>query len=298
MSAWGVVRAALAAWAWLVLAGGAAAQQPRQNILFYGNSYTNYYALPQVVSYLANVAGNGSHPVYCHNAAVGGRSLEWHLANNTAVITQTLPAGQTWDVVVLQDFSTMPTHLGSPGDSRRSAVALAQTVRYHSPNCRVVLYETWARAPGYYFYSVLPGQRVADFPGGPDQMQAELRDTYVRMCADVNHFLGEGSCRMARVGDAWQNFGWVGLHDTDLAHPSSRGTFLAGCVIYSQVFQEPVGPLSWGPLAFSMGVPVGIAQSLVGTADLVYWAGALPTPADWTPIGPPQPTPPPPPPPP
>ena len=63
------------------------------------------------------------------------------------------------------------------------------------------------------------------------------------------------------TGDAFELENWSPLlYESDLAHPSPRGSFLAGLVMYTQIFQEPVGPLNYLPLAFSMGVSPALAR--------------------------------------
>ena len=94
--------------------------------------------------------------------------------------------GEKWEHVVLQDFSTQPTHIGNLALHRSSALGLYDLVDNHSPDVQAVMFETWARGPGHSFYT---GASPA-FPGGPAQMQQELREGYQLSTGDINAAAG------------------------------------------------------------------------------------------------------------
>ena len=124
------------------------AEDPK-DILFYGNSFTNAVgsgSSRSVPDVLKDVAVAARHPAPRNrNASVNSQSLLWHLQHNTTVITTGIAAGEKWDDVVLQDFSTEPTHIGNLASHRSSAVTLYQTVAVHSPGVIPIMFETWAR---------------------------------------------------------------------------------------------------------------------------------------------------------
>ena len=235
-------------WYWAVLAmpavfcGVATANGPR-TLLFYGNSFTRGYGspeaeayggVPEVVRQLAIAAGYP--PPRIENAAVNNQTLAWHLANNTGVIAdpedfQEVPGFQ-WDAVVIQEFSTNPTSIGDPAGFRADAAALFGAVRSHSPAARAILFQTWARGPGHFFYTDSPPL----FPGGPAQMQQELRDNYELARQDLMATYGPGSAVVARVGEAWEATGWDDLYAADIYHANTRGTYLSGLVIFGTVY--------------------------------------------------------------
>jgi len=225
-------------------ATGANVENPK-TILFFGNSFTlgigsteaqNAGGVPGVVQALAAAAGHAAPHV--ENAAVSGQTLTWHLANNLAVIVSpqdfTPDPGFQWDVVVIQDFSTRPTHIGNLPLFRSDVVDIYAAVRAHSPDAAPVLYETWARGPGHSYYTGTD----PEFPGGPAQMQQELRDGYAFARADVDAAFGPGTATVAPVGDAWENTGWNNLHAGDIYHANSRGTYLAALVIFGTIYRE------------------------------------------------------------
>ena len=220
------------------------AEHPK-TVLFYGNSFTlgvgsteaeQFGGVPEVVKQLAIAAGYPAPRV--ENAAVSGQTLAWHLANNTAVIADPADFAEVpdfqWDAVVIQEYSTKPTHIGDPPAFRADAQTLFGLVRTHSPAAHAVLFETWARGPGHAYYTGNP----PTFPGGPSEMQQELRDNYELARQDLAGSNGADSVTVARVGDAWEATGWDNLHATDIYHANTRGTYLTGLVIFGTLYGE------------------------------------------------------------
>lgn len=254
---------------------GAAAAAP-YNLLFYGNSFTlgqgSTRSVPALVKDIAVAAGHESP--YVVNASIGGWSLAQHLASNTSAITTAIAPGQRWNYVVLQDFSTQPTHIGSLPTHLGSYAALFQKVRDHSPAALAIGFETWARAPGHDYYA---GPNPL-FPGGPAQMQQEVRDGYNQSSANVNALHGPGTSRVAPVGDAWENANWQSLHAADLYHAQNRGTLLAALVIYGTIYNDPtVTDIDLTPVLGSLSLSAADGQFLTTIADatLPEPAGAL-----------------------
>jgi hypothetical protein len=214
------------------------AEDPK-DILYYGNSFTNATccggtrSVPDVIRDIAVAAG---HPAPRNRkAAVDGQSLEWHRLNNTSHITNGITPGEKWEHVVLQDFSTQPTHIGNLALHRSSALGLYDLVDNHSPDVQAVMFETWARGPGN---SVYTGANPA-FPGGPAQMQQELRDGYQLSTGDINAAVGMGSAAYAPVGDAWENAGFaLNLYASDIYHAQNRGSLLTALVLYGVIYQD------------------------------------------------------------
>lgn len=244
---------------------GAAIAAP-YNLLFYGNSFTlgqgSSRSVPALVKDIAVAAGHESP--YVINAAISGWYLTQHLASNTSVITTSIPPGQRWDYVVLQDYSTQPTHIGSLPTHLSSYAAMFEKVRDHSPAALAIGFETWARAPGHAYYA---GPNPP-FPGGPTQMQQELRAGYDQSTANVNALYGAGTSRIAPVGDAWENANWQNLHYTDLYHAQNRGTLLAALVIYGTIYNDPtVTDINLTTVLGSLSLSAADGQFLTTIAD-------------------------------
>ena len=220
----------------VLLALGAMQPASAENILFYGNSFTNGSgstdSVPNLVRDIATAAGQVTPTVV--NAAVNGQSFTWHLANNTSIISSGLSGGETWDYAVMQNFSTAPTHLGNVTQHRADSVSLYQTIAAHSAAVTPVLFETWARGPGHSFYT----GGSPNFPGGPSQMQQEVRDGYELARQDIDAVTSGGFTRVAEVGDRWEETNWNNLHSGDIYHANNRGTLLAALEIYSNIYED------------------------------------------------------------
>jgi hypothetical protein len=172
----------------------------------------------------------------------------------------------------LQDFSTQPTHIGNVALHRSSYLGLYQLVRNHSPNAKAIGFETWARAPGHSFYT---GGAHA-FPGGPAQMQQELRDGYALSTADVNAAFGAGTSAVSPVGDAWQTAGFpVNYYASDLYHAANRGTLLTSLMLYAALYQDPtVNDIDLSTILSGLSLTASDGAAIVAAAQ-----ATLPEPA-------------------
>lgn len=235
------------------------------NILFYGNSFTQGYLSNRSVDTLVHeiALAAGQDEPHIVSGAIGGYTLGQHLATNTGIIRSGIGRQQDWDYVVLQDYSTRPTHIGDLAAHRADYNALYEAVAARSPDVNAVGFETWARAPDHAFYTDDPPL----FPGGPAQMQAELRAGYMLSTADVNALHGPGTSRIAPVGDAWENDNWDRLHAADLYHGGNRGTFLAALVIYSTIYQDDVSDLDLLQVGSTMWLSGPDVAELTAVAD-------------------------------
>lgn len=238
------------------------------NLLFYGNSFTigvGFGSTRSVDSLVRDIAVAAGYPQpYVRSAASAGQSLEWHRLNNTAVITNGIASGQNWDYVILQDFSTQPTTLGNLALHRSSYVGLYQLVRNHSPNVKAVGFETWARGPGHSFYT---GANPS-FPGGPAQMQQQLRDGYNLSNGDLNA-LYPGVSEVSPVGDAWENAGFpLTLYAGDIYHAQNRGTLLTALTLYAGIYNDPtVSDINIGSILATLSISAADGALLQGIVD-------------------------------
>ncbi len=240
-----------------------------QNILFYGNSFTlgagSLRDVPTLVRRIANVAGRTTSNFV--NAAVAGKDFAFHERRNFRVIDRRLPEAENWDYVVMQNFSTAPTRLGDLSLHRSQAVSLYQKVADRSPDVTPVLFETWARAPGHSFYE----PPAPDFPGGPAEMQQELRDGYLLAASDIDAATSPGKTRIAPVGDAWESLDWKvdseSLHGEDLYHAANPGTLLAALTIYATIYQDNTADLDLTTVLRELRLPTSYGPILADAAD-------------------------------
>jgi len=216
------------------------------SILFIGNSFTQgsgdeVVAKPGGVPFLfaeLAVAAGQARP-RTQLCALGGRKFSDHMDDETGALTAIREGG--WDHVVLQGYSTAPTHAGHPESFFANGQLLHKEILQASPTATTVLYQTWARHP---IHPMVSGS-AATFPGGPSQMQQELRDGYAQLHAQ----LGEHAI-IARVGDAWElalGERDIRLHATDDYHANRNGSYLAALILLGTVLQLPLPQLP--PLA-------------------------------------------------
>ncbi len=214
-------------------AGPLAAQS--KNLLFYGNSYTQWNGTAgAIVGLIAEEAG---HPIpFVVQALIGGATLQTHRfhASQVAFIHNSLPPDNTWDFVVMQGQSLEATFTsGNPVNFRNNAVGIVANVRGHSPAARAILFQTWARAEGHSFY---PGT----YPT-PYAMRGEIETNYGLATQDINNVWGNGTAVHARPGDGVSLLGHAAAnYAPDLTHPGPRMTLLTAMAIFTAAYQERV----------------------------------------------------------
>ena len=182
-------------------------------ILFIGNSFTSRNNLPRLLTELALEAPKPKN-VQVDAIIAGGASLRRHWNAGTA---RTALQASRWDYVVLQEQSTLP---------------VKNRARYHDNvrlfdaeiarnGARTALYLTWAR-----------------------QHAPETQDTITSAVEDI---AAQINARVIPVGRAWQmatiEKPSLPLYVADGSHPSTAGSYLAACVFYVSLFDEP--PPGW-----------------------------------------------------
>lgn len=237
------------------------AQAP-QRILFVGNSFlhghmdpvlhynaarvtdlngTGYGGVPGVFKQLADDAGV---PVTVASELVSGQTLRFHLNEKRALITS-----KPWDVVVLQEYSTLNPQ--RPGDATpfvEAAGQLEALVHGANPNARVWLLETWARA-----------DQIFETPGGRwmgrslEAMQRSLHAGYAKAMAGAACItgvlpVGDAALLALQDGVADRNPydgiapGQVNLWGPDSYHLSPWGSYLEALVIFGRLTgRDPAG---------------------------------------------------------
>lgn len=257
----------------LALATAAHADEPK-SLLFYGNSFSGSGGgVHTLVRDIATAAGHATPHVY--GRIVGGQTLEWHEATGTSYITTGIPAGDHWDAVIMQEYSTRPTdnvNFGNVPAFLAAAEGLYQAVLDHSPDAQAVLFETWARAPGHSYY---PGE----WPD-PATMQSELRHYYGVADDQLNTI---GTSEVASVGDAFELAGFdTSLYGGDLYHASNRGALLISLVLYGTIYDDvTTTDIDLSGVATGLGLAQTDVDFATTYADQIL---AVPSPASAAPL--------------
>ena len=213
------------------------------DILFIGNSFTNDGPIPDLVSDLAVAAGWPAPNVT--SVARTGRDLTFHTQNGGT--SRAIDQGG-WDIVVLQEFSTKPTEVGDPLEFKMDATTLYDRVKASSSTALIIMYLTWARHEDHSIYDNSFLNAIHGMAPGREEMQAQLNYHYhdvAEIYIPANSVATSVTdAWVAPVGEAWhaewqdQN---IGLHDTDGYHGSIFGQYLNALVIYSTIYDSPVG---------------------------------------------------------
>jgi len=175
----------------------------------------------------------------------GGKSLGFHYDERRALFDR------PWDVVVLQEFSTLSRE--RPGDATamaRDAARLASLFRRRNPQAQISLMATWTRADLVY----KPGSRWSGTP--VKAMAADLQAASQQVCrqvAGVNAVLPVGNAwsRAFQTGVADPNpydgtsFGQMNLWAYDHYHGSIPGYYLEALVVFGAI--TGVDPTTLGP---------------------------------------------------
>ncbi|MBK9593667.1 MAG: T9SS type A sorting domain-containing protein [Crocinitomicaceae bacterium] len=238
-----------------------AAAQTTKKVCFIGNSYIYTNDLPTIISNLATADGN---TLVKDQNTIGGYTLESHSTNAT---TLTKIAANTWDYVVLQDQSQIPSFPWSQvqTDVLPFAESLCESIRAANSCAIPVFFDTWGRQIGDPQWD-----SIDTFT----EMNQRLYNAYEYM-ADANSGL------LSPVGIAFEhvaNDGSTGdvtfaqLYSGDGSHPAIFGSYLAACVFYEQIFEtSSVGNtyLPAGINSIQAGYLQGVAHHVLTSVDSI-----------------------------
>ena len=203
------------------------------NILFIGNTYTNFFDLPSLFASLCRANG---HDVRVDSETAGGRRLHECLTEFYSDLNVGDPLGKRiselleeveYDVLILQEQSCLPYH--NPELFFAGAVGLSSIIGAW----RTILYATWGR---------MDGSEDLDYFGWTrESMTKGLYDAYCRAAALVH---GEVSPVGLCFAKAVETIPEIDLYDPDKSHPSYAGSCVAALCHYKTVFGEMPADLS------------------------------------------------------
>jgi hypothetical protein len=226
-------------------------------VLFFGNSYTYFNDLPNMVSKLAGASAG--RKIEARSVTRGGANLSevWSVTN----AVETLRNGE-WDVVVLQDQSTLGSsfidgrwQVNDPaGLLRWSKFWQAEIQR---KNAKTIFYLTWARK-------------------ARPEFQTALNYAY----AEASVAIG---AQIAPAGLAWKRLRetqpQIELFDPDGSHPSPVGTLVNACVFLETLVQRSCAQVALPPTTVKINEADWKAVAMAAEfAVEQYKAGALANP--------------------
>lgn len=215
--------------------------QTTKKVCFIGNSYTYVQDLPSLLDSISNHDGND---VIKDQNTPGGSTLEQH-STNAASLSKI--QADSWDYVVLQDQSQMPSfpYAQTSVSVYPKAEILCDSIRSANPCAIPLFYNTWGRESG--------------------DPQWDSINSFIKM----NNRLHLGYAFMAESNQGKLSpvgIGFRHIYDdasavvphTDLyadagGHPTLKGQYLSACIFYNVIFESsPVG---------NSFLPVGLSQS-------------------------------------
>jgi hypothetical protein len=222
-------------------------------VLFIGNSYTFGNNLPRLVAALAASAGR---PMTTEMVTKGGTTLAQHWQDGQALAA--IRRGN-WDYVILQEHSTFGSttvvkgvaQIGPPDSFFKYARLF--DIQIKKIGAKTLFFLTWARR-------------------NAPQNQAVLDAAYLSIAQELHALV-------APVGMAWadalQARPTLVLHQADLSHPDSLGSYLAACVFYATIYhQSPVG-LTYHILDKAKNGLVDLNESDVTFLQTIAWKTVL-----------------------
>jgi hypothetical protein len=209
------------------------------NVLFIGNSFTFGETAPLVKlnggvpKLFEAIARAKGRDVTAWSVTSGGKDWTWHLAQPATARALT---ARPWNWVVLQDYSTRPTHAGDIPGFLHDGETFSDRIAAASQRAGIILYETWARPPVYF--TTKAGH---DF-SGPAQMMAELHSSYAKLHDDLAQRDPSREVRVALVGTAFarlnEQYPAINLNAFDNHHATAAGYYLAALVIYETIYHD------------------------------------------------------------
>ncbi|MDQ8208896.1 SGNH/GDSL hydrolase family protein [Coraliomargarita sp. SDUM461003] len=215
--------------------------QAENKVLFIGNSYTfgagGTQSVPDIFDALANAGGQEDPTTVMR--AVGGKDYKFHYENSSEFIQQ-----EAWTHVILQNYSTQPTHIKNTQDHFDYGTRLYQAIVANNADTQVMLYMTWARAEAH---SLISGKSTPKSFASTNEMLEELRSNYYALAEQLSKANPDKLPTVVNpVGLAWKAAGgnlpadaerFIDLFDKDKHHGNDRGYYLSACVHYACIYQ-------------------------------------------------------------
>lgn len=253
---------------------------PAKTILFVGNSFTQgaHSAVrryrPDTVTDLTNDGTGGVPAIFklmTQEAGLnytvsletqGGKGLDFHYETRRALLDR------RWDVVVLQDFSTLDsTKPGDPGLLLTYSRLLAAMFRQRNPTVRIEFSSTWSRADetyrprGHWFGKPITAMALDLRTGANLALANRTIDGIIPVGEAWNRAFSEGVADPNPYDGT--DFGKVDLWTYDQYHASIAGYYLEALMVFGKV--TGLDPRSLGAkekAADDLGLSPRLAASL------------------------------------
>ncbi len=245
--------------------------------LFIGNSFTagsgGTQSVPAIFDALANAAGQEDPTTVIR--AVGGKDYQYHYTNSLSYVQS-----DQWTHMVIQNYSTEPTHIGSVADHITYGTLLYGAIITNNPNTQVHLYQTWARAEAH---SLITGTSTSGTFATTDEMLGELVANYQTLADSLTLANPDKTPVIVNpVGEAWNHAGgnlpasdpdYIDLWSNDNYHGDDRGYYLSACVHYASIYQQSPEGLYTEPAVAALSLTVSDADAAF--LETIAWRTVL-----------------------
>jgi len=193
------------------------------NVLFVGNSFTHMNSMYRIFQNLANSKGK---IITADTLATSGSNLLGHCNREC---TYDKVKARDWDVVFIQGYSRELSHdsLRIAKETIPYAQQLIDSIKKYNPCINIYYYMTWGYEEGWL--DSIPEDTY-------EMMQQRIQRGYLQLSRAT------GGYPIAPVGMVWQEirkrYPDIGLYESDKAHPTNYGSFVAACTFYSTLFKE------------------------------------------------------------
>ena len=223
-----------------------------ERVLFIGNSFIGNHGIDEMVRELLLHADADSATSF--RVWGPGMTLSRHVGREgtpdgqclRTLLSEADATVRSWDLVVLQEQSRIPTLATRLPQMRDAAATLSE--RAQREGADVLLLSTW----GYRDGDPDGDAHVRDFAAMTRSLDANTREVAGSLGVDV----APAGLAFARVYEDLQRAGgdpmapgsaFLQLYAPDGRHPSVRGSYLAACVVYAaHTGASPVG-IEWAP---------------------------------------------------
>jgi hypothetical protein len=273
-----------AAVAGFFLAAMAPVAMAEHRIFFFGNSYTFFNGgMENMVQALLEEALKTT--VDSRASTINEAKLTRHLqdldgTNGNTAARQALITGNntSWNLVVLQDQSTVPAYLFNDAwyQSQEAGAKLNKLIEPTGAATMFLL--TWGRQRG-----LGPDELFPDYPKMQRYLNTGYRE-FQKAANDPRSFVAPAGIAYQLIyddtilaGGTETSSPFSNLYSGDGSHPSLQGSYLSACVIYAAYTGLSVTELEWAP----EGIGAERRDYLQGKADEAVFRDATFYPHRW-----------------
>lgn len=202
-------------------------------ILFLGNSMTYFNDLPTV---FLNLSRSGGFEAEVYELTEGSYRLEYFADETDEVGAQAWDAlkNYDWDYVILQEQSGVST-VEAEEHMYPAARTLDSMIR--EADGEPVFFMTWAYKEGFSFDLL-----GLELKNTREEMQTQMAQNYMNIASELDALLAPAGIAFMRCSSDHPE---IELWDEDGNHPSPAGTYLAACVLYQVLYDQPPSELDY-----------------------------------------------------